>query len=394
MFVLDQALREYATDRQWELLKALEEHGSERKAAAALNINKSNFFQTKHAVEKKAAMHGYAPDHDWRNPVPPGFRVKGASILRDAQTGEARLIWEKSEADKVAQEETRQAALEAMLEEIPKPEKITKAKNPPAEKLLNQYTITDYHLGCLAWGEETRGDDWDTKIAEKLLIDWFAAAIRQAPNAEVGLLCQLGDFLHWDSAVGAAVTPTSGFGLDVDSRFQKVVRVAVRVLRQVINMMRIKYPRVHIIMADANHDPTGGVWLREMLAAMYTTEKTVTVDTSPDTYYCYSWGDTSLFYHHGHKRKVQSVAPVFAQKFRDIFGASKHSYAHTGHLHHTKVDESNNLMVVEQHRTLAAMDAYTSKGGWMSGRSASVITYHMDFGEVGRVTLTPEMVTK
>ena len=73
---------------------------------------------------------------------------------------------------------------------------------------------------------------------------------------------------------------------------------------------------------------------------------------------------------------------------------SIHSYAHTGHLHHIKVDEANNLMVVEQHRTLAAKDAYASKGGWMAGRSATVITYHKDFGEVGRVTLTPEMVTK
>lgn len=391
MYVLDEKLREYATNRQWELLTALEKHGSERKAADALGVHKVRFNQVKRAVEKKAAMHGYAPDHDWRNPVPPGYKVKGTSILRDAQTGEARLIWEKSEADKAAQEEARQAVLKAMLEEIPKPEPIKRAKNEPAVNLLNQYTITDFHLGQLAWGEEC-GADYDTKIAEKLLVDWFAAAIRQAPHAEVGLLCQLGDFLHWDG-MGGAVTPTSGFHLDVDTRFQNLVRVAVRALRQVINMMRVKYPHVHIIMADANHDPTSGVWLREMLAAMYADEPTVTVDTSPDTYYCYPWGDTSLFYHHGHKKPVKGVADVLAAKFREVWGNSKHSYAHTGHLHHLKVDEGN-LMVVEQHRTLAAADAYASRGGWMSGRAASVITYHKDFGEVGRVTLTPEMVSK
>jgi hypothetical protein len=49
-------------------------------------------------------------------------------------------------------------------------------------------------------------------------------------------------------------------------------------------------------------------------------------------------------------------------------------------------------MKVEQHETLAAPDAYAANGGYLSGRSAKVITYHMDYGEVGRFTLTPAMV--
>lgn len=390
MYVLDEGFKPYATEKQWSYLKALEKHGSQGLAATALGVNKKTIWAAKKAVEVKAAMHGFAPDHDWHNPVPDGYKVKGTSILRDAQTGEARLIWEKSEADREKQEEARRIALEAMLEEIPKPEKIKKAKLDYSEDLLNQYTITDFHLGMLAWGEET-GEDFDTKIAEELLINWFTAAIEQSPNAAVGLLAQLGDFLHWDGM--DAVTPESRHLLDADTRFQNVVRVAIRVLRQVVNMMRAKYPHVHIIMADANHDPASGIWLREMFAAMYDGDDSVTVDTNPDTYYCYPWGDVSLFYHHGHKRKVQSVPAVFAQKFRDVWGNSKYSYAHTGHLHYTKVDESNNLMVVEQHRTLAAKDAFASRGGWLSGRSASVISYRKQFGEVGRVTLTPEMVS-
>jgi hypothetical protein len=49
-------------------------------------------------------------------------------------------------------------------------------------------------------------------------------------------------------------------------------------------------------------------------------------------------------------------------------------------------------MKVERHETLAAPDAYAANGGWLSGRSAKVITYSKRFGEVGRITLTPEMV--
>jgi hypothetical protein len=85
------------------------------------------------------------------------------------------------------------------------------------------------------------------------------------------------------------------------------------------------------------------------------------------------------------------VDDVFVAKFREVFGRTKYSYAHMGHMHHVDIKETN-LMVVEQHRTLAAKDAYASRGGWLSGREASAITYHKDYGYTGRVVITPEMV--
>jgi hypothetical protein len=115
------------------------------------------------------------------------------------------------------------------------------------------------------------------------------------------------------------------------------------------------------------------------------------VDVSPDPYYCVEHGQTSLFFHHGHKRRPKDVDDVFAAKFREVFGRTKHSYAHMGHMHHVDVRETN-LMIVEQHRTLAAPDAYATRGGWMAGRDAKVVTYHKQFGEVGRVTVSPAMV--
>lgn len=387
MFVLDPNLEQYATPKQWEKLQALEKHGTHVKAAEAMGCAKSNFSEAIRAVNKAAAGKGYAPAQDLNHPAPDGYTVKGTSTLYDEETGAPRLQWVKTQIDHERQEEIRKTALAAMLEEIPKPELIARPK-ASATGLLNQYTITDFHLGMVAWGEEC-GEDYDTKIAEKLLVDWFAAAIKQAPIADVGLLCQLGDFLHWDGM--EAVTPTSRHLLDADTRFQMVVRVAVRVIRRVVNMMRVKYPHVHIIMADANHDPASGIWLREMLAAMYEDDNHVTVDTSPDTYYCYQWGDTSLYYHHGHKKTVKNVSHVFAAKFREIWGNSKFAYGHTGHLHHDRVSEDN-LMTCEQHRTLAAKDAYASRGGYMAGRSAKVITYSRHYGEVGRVIITPEML--
>jgi hypothetical protein len=241
----------------------------------------------------------------------------------------------------------------------------------------------------LAWGEET-GADYDLKIAEQLLLDWFAAAIAQSPPAATAILAQLGDLLHHDAK--ASVTPAHGHVLDADSRLQKMIRVAIRTMRRVITMLLEKHQRVHVIMADANHDEAGGAWLRELFAAFYENEPRVTVDTSPNTFYMYEHGQTSLFYHHGHKRKIGDVDSVFAGKFRETYGRTKFSYAHVGHLHSDEL-RSTNLMKVERHETLAAPDAYAANGGWLSGRSAKVITYSKQFGEVGRLTLTPEMVT-
>ena len=386
--MVDEKLREFGTARQIEYLEAVEKYGSRGLAAEALGVSKSVVARSLQALHKKAAMRGYSPGHDLLHPAAPGFVSKGHSTLYDSATGEAKLQWHKTQRDEQQAGLARQAALEAMLEEIPPAQPI----EPVAlvgNDLLNLYVLTDYHLGMLSWGEET-GEDWDIKIAEKLLIDWFTAAVAQAPKADVAIFCQLGDFLHFDGFL--PITPASHNILDSDTRFQNIVRVAVRTTKQIIAMLRAKYNHVHVIMADANHDPAGGAWLREMLSSTHQGDDSITVDTSPDTYYCYPWGDTSLFFHHGHKRKPTNIESVFAAKFRDVFGTTRHSYAHTGHMHHLKALEGN-LMIVEQHRTLAAKDAFASSHGWGSGRSASVITYRKQHGEVGRVTLTPEMVT-
>src|SRR5690606_11896353 len=99
---------------------------------------------------------------------------------------------------------------------------------------------------------------------------------------------------------------------------------------------------------------------------------------------------TALFFHHGHKRALKEIDTVFAAKFREVFGRTKYAYAHMGHKHHVEAKETN-LMLLEQHQTLAAKDAYASRGGWMSDRSAQVITYHSQFGEVGRLRVSAAM---
>lgn len=335
---------------------------------------------------QKLSLRGHSPQHDMTHLVPDGYRVRGVSTLYDGD-GKPRMQWVKSQIDPDAIQAIIDAAVAGLSEEIPR-ERARPVPRETRDDLLNQYTITDFHLGMLAWSEET-GADWDLSIAENMLVRWFEQAIALSPASRYAVLAQLGDFMHWDGL--EAVTPAHHNLLDADTRFQKLVRVAIRVIRRIVGMLLEKHDVVYLLIAEGNHDPASSIWMRELFHAMYEFEPRVIVELSPDPYYCIEHGDCALFYHHGHKRKVKDVDSVFAAKFRAVFGRTKFAYAHTGHLHSVDVKETP-LMLVEQHRTLAAPDAYASRGGWISGRDAQVITYHKRFGEVGRIKISSKMV--
>lgn len=376
-----------ATDRQREVIEAVIKHGSNRAAAKALGVHKTAVDRIVVATKKRAAAKGMAPDTDLNYPLSEIERLKGRSSLVNKKTGETLLQWVKTDVSQEKLVEVMRETIDALKEDLPRYEPVH-CEGGGKEDLLSLYVVTDYHLGMKSWANET-GSDWDLDIAEKLLVQWFNAAIAQAPMAETAVLANLGDFLHWDGY--EPVTPTHRHVLDADTRYQKLVRVAIRVIRKIINMLLRKHQKVVVLMADANHDPSGGAWLRELFAVVYEDEPRVTVDTSADTYYCLEHGQTSLFFHHGHRRGIKDVDRVFSAKFREVFGRTKYSYGHLGHLHSNALEETQ-LMQVERHRTLAAPDAYAAKGGWVSGRDAKVITYHKRYGEVSRLTINPEMV--
>lgn len=374
------ATRQKVTDEQ--VMECMREGLTAAAAAHKLGIHERVYYTRKAALVRK----GFSPQHDMTRPAPDGFLVKGVSTYYNAE-GKPTGQWIKTNIDQERQAELMREAVAAMVTEI-RPEKLVPAPQHTLEQLLNCYVITDYHLGAKAWGEET-GADWDLHIAEDTLVRWFGSAIAMAPDAKVGVFAQLGDLAHFDGIL--AVTPTSGHVLDADTRFQKLVRVLIRVIRRVTAMLLAKHEQVHLLMAEGNHDLASSAWLRELFAALYADEPRVTVETRPDPYYCIEHGQTSLFFHHGHKKKMDALETVFIAKFRDVFGRTRHSYAHTGHLHHDVLRETN-TMKIEQHRTLAAPDSHASRGGWMSGRDAKVITYHREFGEVCRNTVSVDML--
>jgi len=367
---------------------------SMHEAARLLQVNRQTVKERLETIIKKSALQGFSPRHDQVNPVPEGQVIRGESILYDADNKPV-MTWVKTRADTEKQLEVMREIVKGMADEI-EPAKPVKAPKIKAGHLCNCFVITDYHMGMLADKDEvdaskqTQNGDWDLKIAEQTLINWFAEAIRISPEADTAVYAQLGDFAHYDYE---PLTQASKHLLDSDSRNFKIVRATIRVTRHIIKMLLEKHKTVHIKWCDANHDPFSAIWMRELLTALYEKEPRVIIDNTADTYYCFEFGKTALFFHHGHKRKVANVDTVFAAKYREVFGRTEHAYAHMGHYHSIDKKETN-LMVVEQHRTLASADAYSSRGGWLSGREANVITYHKEYGQVAYNTISYKMITK
>ena len=372
------------TDKQ--LIAAIEELGDKTAAAAYLGMNRRTL-----ARRLERMREGRSADQRRGERVEFNERedevFKGRSVLWNPVTGEEKLEWIKTDRDKQKQLEALKEAAEALKAEIPAIPPIKEPKGGQ-KSLLNLFILTDAHIGMLAWGEET-GEDWDTSLAEDMILKMFAVAIDRAPSARRAVFAQMGDFLHYDGI--DPVTPASKHQLDTDTRFAKLVRTGIRVTRQIVEMLLSKYASVEVIMAEGNHDPVSEIWLRESLADRYRNQKRLHIDTSPAPFYAIEHGSTSLFFHHGHLKKVDQIDRALTAEFREVFGRTKHSYCHVGHLHHHLVKETE-LMQVEQHGTLSARDAYASRHGFKSARQAHVITYHEDHGDVGRIVLTPEQL--
>lgn len=371
-------------DDMLEALRLFTEYGSVTEAARQIGIARTTMSdRLKRARDRFQSGEALKGDIDSR--IAEGFRPKGYSHLTRTETGE--LIWLKADVDREKALQALKDAIGAMQEDIPPARPVP----PPAAvnaDLCNLFTFTDYHLGCLAWHAEG-GNDWDLAIAEQTLLGAMGAMVAQSPKAHTAVINIQGDFLHTDGKV--PVTPAHGHILDADSRFPKIRRAAIRLIRALVAMALQSHAEVRLIIAEGNHDEESAGWLADCFAVHYELEPRVTVDDAVLPFYCFEWGETMLGVHHGHKVKNEQLPLLFASQFPEAWGRTKRREIHCGHRHHRDEKEYNGVTVI-QHPTLAARDAYAARGGWIADRAAQAITYHRKWGQVGRVSICPEML--
>jgi len=386
---VDHPLLEFCTtEKQKQIIDLIEVQGlSYREVANLLKVSRGTVGDHLRLVRDKAARRGYSPDHGWNHPVPDGHKIKGVSTFYDDQGNPVRQ-WVKSQTDEKRQFEILVERIESAQEGLTRFKPVAAPKSAD-EDLLTLLTITDFHLGMYAYEAET-GDDWDVHIARDVFLNSISDMIKAAPKSGTGILCQLGDFLHWDGILN--VTPQSGHILDADTRYGKLVELAMSVMAEAVMMMLRRFDKVIVVSAEGNHDISGSIWLRKHIKHLFADEDRLQVIDNDFPYYAYLHGKTMLGFHHGHKVKLALLHKLFASepRFREMWGASTHCYIHSGHYHHERVVEDGGA-IAEQHPTLAGRDAYAARGGWVSQRGAKVITYHKTDGEIARITVRPRI---
>jgi len=376
------------TERQKEVISRVEEGKSQREIARELDLSRGTIRGHLEAVKAIAAKQGYSPEHDYTHPVPDGFTVKGVSTLYT--DGKPVAQWVKSQSDKERQLEMLVERMEQSLEAV-KPFKPTKPPNKNDDRLLSLLTITDFHVGSACYEAET-GDNFDTKIAADIFLNAMHDMLAACPNSQTGLLNILGDFIHFDGINLQPVTSGNFHVLDADTRYTKIVDVAMSIVREAVKMMLERFERVVVVVAEGNHDISSSVWLRKYIKHMFEGSRVEVIDNA-FPYYAYLHGNCMLGFHHGHKMKLANLHKLFASepRFREMWGqASAGVYIHMGHYHHERVIEDGGA-VAEMHPSLTGRSSYEARGGWYSMRGAKVITYDKLDGEVHRTTIRPRL---
>jgi hypothetical protein len=378
-------LRDFATPREIEYLDAIEKHGSQRAAAAALGVARASLQDALKNLGARAAKNGYAPGH-FDAGVAPGYRM-GKVVVQRGPKGVER-VWERQHPE-VEGLEAIIARCEERLRDFPRLSTITPPSAPHHASLTNFLGLFDLHIGEKISSDDPAGR-WDVDIAKRTIRSCAGHALNSAPKAQRLVLCFGGDAMHYDGLT--PVTPTSRHVLHSDGDFDDMVDAVLDVAISVIDEGLRTHPEVYVIWAIGNHDLASSAWMRKMLARIYEAEPRLTVVQSKLAYYALLFGKVMIGVHHGHGAKLTELAGVFASMFRQMWGQAAYAYAHAGHQHHIHEKEKGGMLAT-QHPTLAPSDDYALGKGLISRRGCMLITYHDDHGEVARTTTRPEMMS-
>lgn len=371
---LNELLKMASTARQKEVIQAVIDNNGIRAAAKALNVAHSTVTKTlKNVASKGEDGEGYAVK-----------AIKATSTLYDAK-GNVKLQWVKEDAKGEEVMTAIQEAIQGFKDQDVRAPLFSGARPISANGLLAQYTIADFHLGMMAYGEES-GTEWTTDIAVQKFIEVVDRMVDMTPNTEAAVINILGDFIHSDSLL--AVTPASRHVLDQDKRYPELIRIAVRVINYLVQKARTKANTVSLLICQGNHDPVGSLWLQELFSYYFEAYEDIYVIKNPSPFYCIEFGNTMLMYHHGDKVQFDKMAQYAPSLFPEAWGRTKYRYAHMGDKHHRRVKEAFGI-IVEQHQTLAPTDYYSSSHGWTSECGANVIVYSKINGEFSRMTFRP-----
>lgn len=376
-FLDDGYFRYCTTPRQVEYLTLYLESQSTEVIGEKLNVNPSTVRKSLRALMGRAAQQGYSPHHSMTHTAPDGYKVKGTSTLYDAETGEAKIQWVKTDIDKERQEQLLNEFIDSLIQRLETVKPLPKIPTPKIKNsdLISVYPMGDPHIGLYAWGAET-GEDYDCDIAERDLLAAFGYLIEKSPPSEVGLILNLGDFFHSDSSKN---TTTKGTDVDVDGRYSRVLEIGMELMIKAVEMALRKHKKVIVRNNRGNHDSESSRALSLAMKYAFKSNDRVEIWPTEKEFFCYQFGQCMFTSCHGDMVKPKDMPMLMATHFPDVWGATQFRYAKQGHIHHFTEKEDNGV-ITTTYNTLAASDAWHFRSGYLSQRNMFCEVYHRDLG--------------
>jgi hypothetical protein len=261
---------------------------------------------------------------------------------------------------------------------------------PPIEhvadpNMLNMFVWGDPHIGLLAHARET-GDNFDLKIATQDLRRSADMLVQRAPAAAHACFVEVGDL--WHAQDDTQRTPRGQNKLDVDGRRAKILDEGLAAVEYMIRRLLVTHQTVSVVLVPGNHDPDMAIITRALLTALFRENPRVTILDNADPWIYLPFGRNLFLFNHGDKKaKPQELGEIMLADRPELAGHCLNRYALTGHVHHKNRAEFR-WGWWESFNSLCAQDFWHRGEGYRSKRLVELVTYHREYGEAQRRTLS------
>lgn len=241
---------------------------------------------------------------------------------------------------------------------------------PVNDALMTVYPLYDMHAGMMAWGRETRDQDYDLDLMKSDLINSIETISANSPASDHAVVIFGGDTIHVNDQKNE--TPGSGHKMDADGRFEKIVDMTIEAVTNAIELLSERHAKVSVYVIRGNHDEESHIILKAALKQRYRLSDAIEfpkIDAwDKSEIYWLRHGKSLIIMHHGDKCKPERLAMIAADKC-PWWSDTTHRVILTGHLHHFKVQDFPGVT----HYTLRAFcppDAYGAMFGGKRGVQA------------------------
>ena len=366
------------TEKQRKVLELWIELGTSKAVANQLDVSETTVRRVKATVAAYAAKRGYTETFDATRFVDEGQVVVGKSTF--TKDDEGNPVWIKTKSEVEDQRKAFFDFIEGLQDQIepinPKKKESRKKHN---QDIMPAIFIGDAHIGMKADGAETRDRSFDSSIAKEEICVAIDDLVSVAPEADTGLLVNVGDFVH---ANNSNATTAKGTPLDVDTRYDKFMRVAAQTLVYCIDRMLDKFTNVKVVIAKGNHDPDAAIALQMIMEFYYSKEPRVHILRTKSFFHYLQYGKWLIGVHHGDKVKAQKLASIMPRDMPDAWAETTHRMWAVGHFHHAHELECDNSVIVRKFGTLAPPDSWHSGQGYASAHVMEMIVFKRGGGKM------------